>query len=46
MRPSDRGKAYEYLCADLLALDRDGQISRFSYGEFAIVEATASQSQS
>lgn len=28
-----------------LALDRDGQISRFSYGEFAIVEATESQSE-
>lgn len=29
-----------------IALDRDGQISRFSYGEFAIVEATDSQSTS
>lgn len=27
-----------------VALDRDGQISRFSYGEFAIVEATEAQS--
>ena len=34
------------MMADCPALDRDGQISRFSYGEFAIVEATASQSQS
>lgn len=30
----------------IIALDRDGQISRFSYGEFAIVEATDSQSKS
>jgi hypothetical protein len=30
----------------MIALDRDGQISRFSYGEFAIVEATDSQSMS
>jgi hypothetical protein len=33
-----------YKVADESALDRDGQISRFSYGEFAIVEATDSQS--
>lgn len=29
-----------------VALDRDSQVSKFSYGQFAVVEATDSQGKS
>ena len=34
------------MIADVAALDRDSKIAKFSYGQFAIVEATEAQSTS